>query len=36
MLEVDVDYLPLAKPDAIKQLGIRRDCAMGNTVAGCW
>ena len=24
----DVDYLPMAKPDAINHLRIRRDCAM--------
>ena len=33
-VEVDVDYLLIAKPVAIKHLGIRRDCAA--VVFGLW
>lgn len=27
-VEVEADYLPMAKPEALNQLGIRRDCAI--------
>lgn len=35
-LEKGVDYLPMAKPDAINHSGIRRDCCAPLRCAGCW
>ena len=35
-MKMDVDYLPMVKPDAINHLEIRRDCACLSGVAGCW
>ena len=32
----EVDYLLMAKPDAINQLEIRRDCVHLLGVSGCW
>jgi hypothetical protein len=32
----DVDYLPMAKPDAINHLEIRRDCVHLLGASGCW